>query len=160
MSLKRSIKTFVIPGFLLLVMATSFGCRKYENGPWFTLRSKEGRVINSWKYELVLRNGLDVTAGQPELSIVYSESTIGFNDNKRFSTIITYSDTLNFPPQRHDGTWAFSDNHEDLILTYDLPGPLAGDTQTWVITKLREHQLWAEESFDNNLYEYRLIPTQ
>ena len=145
---------------LIFLMIICDGCRKYENGPWFSLRSKEGRVINSWDYELVLRNGLDVTEGQPELSIVYSSSSIGFNENKRFSTIIAYTDSLTNPPQRFDGTWGFSDNEDDLILTYDPPGPMGVDSQVWVITKLRKNQLWAEEVFDNNLNEYRLVPSQ
>ncbi|MEM7101748.1 MAG: hypothetical protein AAF502_01380 [Bacteroidota bacterium] len=159
MNLQRKNPVFVAACLVLSCLIFLPGCKKYPNGPWFTLRGKEARVVNSWCYELVLRNGLDVTEGLPELSIVYSKSSIGFNDDGRFSTIIHYSDSINFPAERYDGNWAFINNEEEILLDYDAPTPMAGDSQIWVITKLREKELWAEEDFGSNLYEYRLFPS-
>lgn len=144
---------------LILCCCSMMACKKYEDGPWFTLRGKEARVVNSWEYELVLRNGLNVTEGLPEPgTIKYSSSKIGFNDENRFSTVLVFSDSVGSPSTRFDGSWMFSESEEDIILIYDQPAPIQGDTQVWRITKLRESELWAEEDFGNNLYEYRLKP--
>lgn len=147
-------------GFALLMTLSLGACKKYEDGPWLTFRGKKARVVNSWEYQLVLRNGLDVTDGLPDLgSINYTSSKIGFNDENRFTTVIQYSDsTAN--TTRFDGTWAFDENEENIILTYDQPAPMEIDSQIWRITKLRENELWAEEDFGDNLYEYRLQPGQ
>ncbi|MEO1435476.1 MAG: hypothetical protein AAFV80_08060 [Bacteroidota bacterium] len=148
-------------GFAFLMILSMSACKKYEDGPWFTLRGKKARVVNSWDYQLVLRNGLDVTDGLPDpASIDYSASKIGFNDENRFTTVIQYSDSTAIPNTRFDGTWAFDENEENIILIYDQPAPMELDSQVWRITKLRENELWAEEDFGNNLYEYRLQPGQ
>ncbi len=146
--------------YCLLILATLFvisGC-KYDEGPLISLRSKRKRVINSWKYDVVKRNELNVTNGSPEFSIIYSESSIGFGENGRFSTIIAYNDSLTNFPVQHDGSWEFSEEKEQIIMFFDAPYPLSGETQTWDISKLREKDLWTEEQFGDNRYYYRLVP--
>jgi len=144
------------------------GCKKYECNPYiFPVRTKKARVVNSWKYELVLRNGLDVTTGkvvdsENEITIDYSLSSIGFDKEGRFATWIHFNeaiDTLDNLVQ-YDGSWEFQNEKEQLLLTFDEPYPPTGDTVVWNLTRLQERQLWwIENTGDDNHLEYRLTPT-
>lgn len=155
---------------LLLIIGLSMfsACKKYEDNPYiFSLRTKEARVVNSWKYELVLRNGLDVTTGvvtdsENEITIDYNKSSIGFDDEGRFATWIHFNevDTLTGKNLvQYDGSWEFQSDKEQLLLTYDNPAPPTGDSEVWNLTRLQHRQLWWVENTDNgNNIEYRLMP--
>ena len=127
---------------------------KYEDGPFITLRSKKARVVNSWNYDLVLRNGLDVTGGSPGFSVDYSKSSIGFDDNGRFSVIEHYADTLVAPVQ-YDGSWSFQDDKSQIALNYDN-----GTIRTWTIARLCEVSFWVEEDISGNIIQYQLKPSR
>jgi len=133
---------------------------KYDEGPFMSFRSKQARVVNSWAYNLVLHNGLDVTAGSSELSIDYTQSSIGFNDDGRFSTIISNIDMdSTVISTQYNGSWTFLDKKKEIELIYDSPFPPTGEKKTLFITQLRERVFWLEEVQGNNLVEYRLKPT-
>ncbi len=149
--------------FLLILLIGSFlfslGCKKYEEGPWLTFRKKEERVRNSWDFDRVWYNGLDVTSGTEAGSIQYNNSRIGFNDDNRFSVYYAYvlapgDSSAQFV--QYDGAWSFQNNHEELFLDFD--GGQLPD-QTWKITQLREKVLWCDEELGQDKFEYRLIPT-
>jgi len=144
---------------VLIAVLFISGC-KYDDGPLVSLRSKQGRVVNSWAYDLVLHNGLDVTGGSSELSIDYTQSSIGFNKDGRFSTIISNigADSTILSTQ-YNGSWFFKDKKRELELVYDSPFPPLGESQLLFITKLRACEFWIEEVQGNNLVEYRLKST-
>jgi len=153
---------------LLVGLSTFSACRKYEdNSFFFHLRTKEARVVNSWKYELVLRNGLDVTTGivtdsESEITIDYNKSSVGFDDEGRFATWIHFNEPDSLTGDnliQYDGSWEFQSNNDQLLLTYDNPAPPTGDTEVWNLTRLQHRNLWWVENTDNgNNIEYRLAP--
>jgi len=141
--------------FLIAIISISFivsGCNKYEDGPLLSLRSKQERLINTWAYNLVLRNGANVTFGTVDGAINYAASEIGFNDENRFSDIF-YQDSIYV---QRDGSWIFNDKKKEVHLTYDDNGEM----RTLRINRLKEKDLHLEEDFDNNLYEYELLPNR
>ncbi len=148
---------------LIIILAFS-SCKKYECNPLiFPVRTKKARVVNSWNYELVLRNGLDVTTGNVtantgESTIDYSLSRIGFDDQDRFSTWIYFNDLDTL--KQYDGSWEFQDKREKVVLKFDEPYPPVGQVQEWNLIRLQENRLWWTEVIDdiNNL-EYRLTPS-
>ena len=154
--------------FILAVLALSTlaSCSKYEDNSWFFhLRDKEKRVVNSWDYELVLRNGLDVTTGsvldsEDEITIDYSQSSIGFDDDGRFATWIYFNEIDSVSNLiQYDGSWEFANDKEVIILTFDEPVPPTGGMQTWNLSRLQENSLWwIENTDDDNHIEYRLTP--
>ena len=144
----------------LIVALLVCGC-KYDDGPFISLRSKEARVVNSWAYDLVLHNGLDVTSGSSELSVDYTQSSIGFNNDGRFSTIISeIGADSTIVSLQYDGSWFFQDKKKMIELVFDSPFPPSGETKSLFITQLREKVLWLEEVQGINLVEYRLTPTK
>ncbi len=156
--------------FLVLIigLSTFSACKKYEDNPYiFPMRTKEARVVNSWKYELVLRNGLDVTTGivtdsENEITIDYSKSSIGFDDQGRFATWIHFNEPDSLTGDnliQYDGSWEFQSDKEQILLTYDDPAPPTGETELWNLTRLQHRHLWWIENTDNgNNLEYRLAP--
>ncbi len=150
------------PYFLFLLLALFLlgetSC-KYDDGPFIAFRSRKKRVVNSWQYNLVYRNGLDVTSGAADLSVNFSNSSIGFNDDNRFTSIVNYTSLDTSYTVQYDGTWGFIEEDAKIELSYDVPVPPEGQNQVWTITRLKERVFWAQEELGENLYEYRLIPT-
>jgi hypothetical protein len=109
-------------------------CSKYEEGPAFSLRSKEERVANTWKVDKAMENGNDVTGsfdqyqlemlsgGQASLAALYSLGELNFE----FET---------------DGTWSLENNNEDLRLDFQND---AAD-RIYEILRLKEDELWLRE---------------
>jgi len=137
----------------LCFIYSSFSSCKYEEGPYISLRSKDARVINSWKYDLTLRNGLNVTTALVADEINYINSSIGFDDNGKFSLIEEIDSVLII----YDGTWSFSDKKESILIEYTdgtvLPREL-------FIRKLANKKLWLEENIDDEIYQYELSPNR
>lgn len=128
---------------LFAVVLTVTSCSKYDDGPTVSLFSREDRVTNSWVYSKTYRNGLDITLGEQTNSQQYSESTIGFADDGRFSFVDVYRDSLTI---RGDGFWEFIEDDEKLQLTYDDSGLV----RILKINRLERSFLWLEENLGNN----------
>ena len=47
--------------FLILICFVTFSCKKYEDGPTVSLRTKKARVVNKWKVDSYYINGVDKT---------------------------------------------------------------------------------------------------
>jgi len=143
--MKRSLG--IVLGIFFLLCSTS--C-KYDEGPIFSLRSAEKRLVNSWKFKFMQFNGANGLNGNGPGSINFGLSTIGFNTENRFSVTWQY---VNDTKELLTGTWSFADDNEVLVLEYD---DMPDRTQTFKITKLKNDDLWLEESIGNDLYEYKL----
>ena len=115
----------------VFVFALAFtGCKKYEDGPLFSLASKKSRVVNVWAIEKVLSNGYDVTSDWVALFPDYS---VEFkNDN---SYILSWTSSL-----AETGTWDFDSSKENIILT---PSNTAAASK-WKILRLKSDEAWIE----------------
>ncbi len=61
-----TMKLFKRIGILAFVGLLSFSaCKKYEDGPGLSFRSKATRIANTWKYKSYVVNGVE-RAGEPE----------------------------------------------------------------------------------------------
>lgn len=118
-----------------------------------SLRTKEARVINSWAYDLALRNGLNVTTALVSDEINYVNSSIGFDDNGLFSLIEDVNSDLTV----YDGTWLFSDKKESILITY-TDASIA--PRELLIKKLAHKRLWLEEVIDDEIYQYEMVPNR
>lgn len=140
-------------------------CQKYPNGPTFSIRPRLLRVAESWQYNEVYRNGLSIYFGTQHDDIDYSRSSIGFNEDNRFSYNITVIDTAQVAGRvtfRGDGDWEFLNDDTELQLTFDnVPAglPISGPVQVYEILRLQENYLWLSQDIGNgNTNEFRLIP--
>lgn len=131
------IKTLKIASLLfatMLVFGTS--CSKYENGPKLSLRSKKARVTNTWE----LTEWIDG-------SINISENTAGITMTiDKDGSYSIGGENSGGAVESKKGKWEFSSDKTLLILTLD--GQRAADK--WIITKLKNDELWLEKSQASN----------
>jgi len=132
----KTITTAVMCAALLCLFL--IGCKKYDEGPGLSFRSKSERVANVWKisYAYDIKDTLIVTGD-------YTGETWEFNKSggftERSNGIIDKT-----------GTWNFISNKEKI--TVNLPG----DTTTFTILMLKEKEMWLKDSQE----ELHLISAQ
>ena len=126
-------RTTLLLAFTVTLLATS--CKKYDDGPMFSLRSKTERISNTWRVDKASNGGNDVTSsfdqyelqllsnGDATLAALYSLGSLSFE----FETT---------------GTWSFEDSKEDLRLDFEND---AAD-RTYEILRLKEDELWLQDN--------------
>lgn len=145
--------------FFTLLFFIINGCSQYEYGPQLTLRTKEARITNSWTFSQVYKNGLNILNGIGDSSVIYSGSSIGLQENGRFSSIIVAKDNAGVNETfNYDGSWRLEEDDAKLNLIFDTIVPFFGKERLYTITKLASDDLWYEEKEGLDLFEYRLIP--
>lgn len=111
---------------LSLTAAGISSCGKYEEGPGFSLMSKKARVTNTWKLTKVEVNGQDNTP---------SESSYSFTVTLKDDETLSASQTIFSLPYNVTGTWAFSSDKANLILTAN------SETSTYEIIRLTNKEM-------------------
>ena len=127
--------------FSIIVIQFLDGCKKYEEGPRISLKSKKERISNHWLLTKYLENGQVPTS--------YTSSwDIDIKTNGDYITYTDYSSSGEII-----GTWRFSSDKEKITFT-----EMGGDSYTFTILKLKEKELWLEEKDGNDTYELHLEP--
>ena len=128
-----------IPGlpallFTALLFSTVFtSCGKYDDGPKFSLLTKKARLSRDWQvYEYEDSDGTTVSVSNS-------------SDYATFEKDGTYKAT--FDNVSYAGTWEFSSNKEDLLITYNYGG--FSLTTASEIRRLTNDELWLKDE-DNN----------
>ena len=138
---------------LVAVIAIAFvavSCGKYEEGPKFSLASKNARLINTWKIDEIYKNGASqtVTADQKD---DYVEAK---KDGVLSVTYVSSGFTTTYT-----GTWEFTADKANLRLTYTgslLGIPFTSDEE-YTILRLTSDELWLEQVEGSNTFEYHYI---
>ncbi len=125
-------KNFKMLVAVAMLGTAAFGissCGKYEDGPGMSLRTKKARLTGVWDTkEYVDADGTTSTDTD--------ETTIEFTKDGNFTI---NSNDPDFPFAL-TGQWEFSDDKEQLKMTY------AGDTETSTITRLTNKELWIKDA--------------
>ncbi|WP_070137841.1 hypothetical protein [Crocinitomix algicola] len=127
---KRTVVVFI--GLIGMVSLTA--CKKYEEGPVLTLKTKKERVANTWVIEQAFRNGEDVTDDYDEFTLLTTK-----DGDASLAALYSFGD-FSFEYET-DGTWEFQSNKENLELDFDTD---AADV-TYQILKLEEDNMWVRE---------------
>lgn len=131
-------KTKLFFGIAFVSALIFTGCKKYPDGPSFTLRTAKGRITNMWqlKESIVFHYGkTDTYGGHPDEVI----------DIKRDKTYVS-TNTLG----NTSGKWAFSSDKESMTLTED-----GGDAITYKILELKSKEMKIKyEQSSDVYYEY------
>ncbi len=122
---------------IILAVGVLYSCAKYDEGSNFSLLSAKARLVNTWtltKYEV---NGSDQTANSAALEMVFNKN----NTFKRtFTLFISISDA---------GTWAFTDNKSEVVLTKD-----DGALEKYEIIQLKNKSLKVKRMDNSGTYVY------
>lgn len=125
-------------------------CKKYEDGPAFSLMSKKARLANIWKVDTYYLNGLDRTVQYR--SVVSRDKLVIFQSGE-----FDYSEISNWLwGASYSGKWAFQNDKEELLLT---PKDSPVKPRTLRILRLKNKSLWLEERVSpDSLVEYHYLP--
>jgi|YNPMSStandDraft_1061717.scaffolds.fasta_scaffold00167_7 hypothetical protein len=124
-----------------------FACKKYEEGPMFSLRSKEERLANTWKVKQYFENGVDKTK-----DFLDEFKNFVMNISKNNTYTLSYDDSYYDDKYSESGTWYFNTGKTSVIFIDD-----DNCASTWKILKLKEKEFWAEIIEDDMKIEIRLI---
>lgn len=114
-------------------------CKKYEDGPLISLRSRAERVANTWKVENYKINDNDYTS----LVSSYTET---------FTKAGSYA--YNWGTLDGNGTWAFQNKDMEIKLT----GNDNHSSNTLYILKLEEDAFWYYYMDGSDKHELHLVP--
>lgn len=138
--MKRNI---IIPVLLMVALLGLESCKKYPDGPSFTIRSKKDRLANEWVIHKVYTNDVDVTA-------IWTTTFPDFLWNIRkdyYYELLTNGVTT-------EGIWALDEEKEQVIFTENgSPTPEVFD-----IYKLKSDELWLYRIVGGDETEMHLIP--
>jgi hypothetical protein len=138
---------------ITLFIFAFFSCKKYEEGPYLSLYSKEHRVVGEWDIEYLGINGYDST------DYFRNSQTFGYYSCSKYKDGRKYIFHSYLNGQIVDGFWEMTDNKTQ-ILTVGAPnvninaiGPIAaGKFAEWFIKRLTEKEMWLESTFENRTY--------
>lgn len=139
---------------VFVISATVTSCKKYEDGPSLSLRSKAARVSNEWKLESYFQNDVNKTDSlsiQNYTETFTKEGACSRNFNQ-----------LNGDTIAQTGTWAFGDKKETLALTgIDslLLSPAYGYIQVNAlqILRLKADEMWYAVEKNGIKHEFHLV---
>jgi len=145
---------------LLLLCLLLTGCKKYEDGPWLSLRSKEHRILGEWAVDYFSINGYDSTAYLKSQALYgtysFEKPDHGYPGGFVYNCAGNRgADTSKYYSQ--EGKWEFSNDKKNIIITsnYDYPpwrhfniGPYTAlGVITWRIMRLEEKELWLKMTY-------------
>ncbi len=138
----KTMNKFVL---LCLITFALVGCKKFEEGPRLSLKSKTARVANEWQVESYLDKSNDKTA-------LFSASTIELTKSE--------SVTITTPNGVYTGTWEFDEEDDDddegdddveLEIKLSSKDAIASELEgDWTITRLKENEMWLRDDDDNS----------
>jgi hypothetical protein len=130
---------------LTIVLLFGASCKKYEEGPAFSLKSKTERVANSWKVAQAFEDGKDVTADYNKYELDLTKT-----GSARLSAKYKFAG-LNYQFET-DGTWSFVSDKEKIAFNFNADEADA----VYTILKLKEDEMWLRE--DGEDFEIHLVP--
>jgi hypothetical protein len=149
LTINKTMKGYQYRSLIISIAASLFiampfsSCKKYEEGPYFSIHSKKERVANTWKVERAYKNGEDKTSD-------YSDFRITFTKDEKYTLISNEGGiSLNI-----SGTWSFINNKEDIQTTSDNEFLGARLVDVYKIVKLKEKEMWVKHEDT----EFHLIP--
>ena len=138
--MKKTNKLFLLAIlFIALTVPVVQSCKKYPDGPMFSLQSRKERVANTWKIENYKKNGNDLTSSMSGYTETYTK-----NGN--------YSYTWYF--FGGSGTWAFQNHDKEIRIT----GNTGLSSQTLYILRLEEKSFWYYYMDGSDKKEFHMIP--
>jgi hypothetical protein len=107
----------------------SYSCSKYDDGPFFSLRTKKGRLVGEWELDKVIQNG-QTQSLDSDYDIIWE-----FERDGDFEQTLEYGSYS----YGYNGDWEFDNNGEELEIEINEYG-----TQTYEINRLTNNELWIE----------------
>ncbi|MEP7265626.1 MAG: hypothetical protein ABI772_14065 [Bacteroidota bacterium] len=143
-------------GFTIIsLLLVSFGCKKYEEGPLISFRSKDSRIIGFWVLEYLYINNIDSTEAVKTQTcdggLFFTIPSKHYHEGNWVS--VTYTSGC----RGCSGYWSLSHNKKTLSIEHRTTdscsfrsiGPyLAANGVAWEIRRLTKDQLWLATEYN------------
>lgn len=136
--------------FKLILLVLSLGiffnsCKKYEDGPAISLKTKKMRLCRKWNFTE------GTLEGNP-LQFSYYMYTDEYEYKTNGKYIITGEDARNAKTSYLEGTWSFSDKKENLVRSI-----YTNSSETLSILRLTSTDLWLckKTGLGRLIYKYK-----
>ncbi|MFH2142355.1 MAG: hypothetical protein ABIJ97_08040 [Bacteroidota bacterium] len=126
---------------LIALILLFSACKKFEEGENFSLRSKENRLTNTWKYVSIL----NINSNQIQTS--------GFSGwSETFNKDRTYIKTINYigSESLFNGTWEY-DGSKSLIINYTIRE--TDISETYEIVRLSHRELCLRSDIEEKRFK-------
>lgn len=128
-------------------------CKKYEEGPGISFRSRKERIANTWKVEKYTVGGTDETSSfnilTPDYRIIL---------DKEGAATATFTNPLGGGTVTSTGTWELITDDEEIKVSF------GNSISIYQIIKLKEKELWIVDKDDmddsDDDKEYHLVPAE
>lgn len=127
-------------GLIMVIFAVAItftSCKKYEEGPALSFRSKKARVVNEWKIEYAFETSSGATTTQDYFNETW-EFTKDGDFFERDQGVIDKS-----------GTWEFISDKESIQVNL-----ISNNPRYYTIIKLNNKEMWLKDNDE----EYHLVP--
>lgn len=123
---------------LSVALFSASSCKRYEEGPGFSLRTPKARLVNTWEIEKYLVNGQDVSS---QFLPLLGSHSLEFTKDGKYEWLIDGG--------REVGTWSFDSKKERIEMQED------GSTEKFSqkILKLTNNEFWIEDMDGADKYE-------
>lgn len=118
----------------------------YEDGPKMSFRSKKNRAVNVWYIDKVIEDGVDRTDAYKSTFVNYRLELKKSEDYE-----LSYR-PLNFNPYTEKGSWKFSSDKQDIILT---PSGTSQENRFKVL-RLKNSEFWVSQVDNGKTIELQL----
>jgi len=136
--MRTSIKFFVLVASILLVFS---GCKKYEDGPVFSLLTKKARLTGEWSLDSYSVNEADQTS----IFLLLA----GNNFKLKIAKDDKYSIVGNLA---EEGTWKLTEDKNDIVFR---PKNYGDPEKIYRILRLKNKELWFKQTQSTgNVVEY------
>lgn len=144
------IKNIVLSSLMFSLVVLAFtSCRKYEEGPNVSFRTKTARVTNDWRVESAEVNGIEASSDP-----YWAKQKHQFYSNKKY--IQTIIDPVTLEARTINGTWLLYDNDRKIAITTKDAFTNKDSTVDWNILKLFNKQFWVRKT--DNTVELHFVP--
>ncbi len=118
---------------IALVAILVSNCKKYEEGPAFTLLTKKARISNTWELDKYYENGVDKTndakTAFKDFKLIIDKNNMKYSKSFSAFGLLAYGET---------GSWKFTSDMESI--EFD-PENYSLAPYTWKIIKLKNTSL-------------------
>ena len=124
-------------------------CKKYPDGPGISVISKKERLSNVWHLASYFENGVDKTT---DFNNAFQNAVITINKTGDYSLKYKAWGLINYS---ESGTWRITNKNANFETN---PTSGSGSVGSHRILRLKEQELWYEDTDANGTKEYHLIP--
>lgn len=133
----------ILLSVIAIIMLSFTSCKKYPDGPVFSIHSKTDRVANNWKVGEALENGNDITENYEKWEL---DLTKGGNASLSAKYVI-----LGIPFEYvATGTWIFVSNKEEISFDFDRDEA----DGVYEILRLKTDEMWLSKVGDELEFHY------